>query len=158
MQDHSKSFASLREMVQAADHIARFRQSSRKEGDSYWSGTATFGEAKDLALRGWAEGVAKVRPLAEAIFAHVADKVFVRQPDYSYAGGAVNVGRIRGGPSEGIQHLDERTADGRRIKDHPHRLQHRRISAGRCGDHVQSGCRGDRPGGCPGAAADGGCR
>jgi hypothetical protein len=117
MQDHCKSFGSLRDMVQAADHIARFTQSSRKEGDSYWSGTATFGEAKDLALRGWEEGVARVRPLAEAIFAHVADKVFVRQPDWTYAGGAVNVGRfVAGHPMAFNTWTNEpRTADGSKI-------------------------------------------
>jgi hypothetical protein len=117
MQDHSKSFGSLREMVAAADHVARFPQSSRKEGDSYWSGTATLGEAKDLALRGWADGVTRVRPLADAIFAHVADKVFVRQPDWTYAGGAVNVGRYVAGHPKAFNTwtMEPRTVDGSKI-------------------------------------------
>lgn len=76
--------------------------SSRTSKNGDWAGTKTFGEAVELAKRGWAEGAAKALALRGSIDAAVREIVAARQAQYSWdvTGDSIDVGKYLTGEPE----------------------------------------------------------
>jgi hypothetical protein len=77
-------------------------------GDSGFCGTKTFAEAMDLARKGWPEGLAAVKAMAEQIWRVVGQEVKKLEFNYEVAGDDVDVGRfLTGEPENMLEYIEE---------------------------------------------------
>lgn len=87
--------------------------SSKNLGNESWAGTKTFAEAMDLARKGWPEGLAKVKAMAEQIWRVVGQEVKKLEFNYEVAGDDVDVGRFLTGEPENMMEYIEEPSVGR---------------------------------------------
>lgn len=68
------------------------KKMSRKEMEPVWAGCSTWNEAKDLALRGWKEGLKEIEKYQAAIIPRITEKVLRPEQRYAVAGYNIDVG------------------------------------------------------------------
>lgn len=90
-------------------------KSSRASKDINWAGTATWSEAKNLALAGWKDGLAEVDKYRAEILPRITDKVIRTRQVYAVSGYNVDVGAFLSNHPECFinRELEERNYPGR---------------------------------------------
>lgn len=68
-----------------------YQKSSRQTADR-WSGGLSWNEAKNLALKGWKEGLREVEKYQAKISPFIAEKVLRHQQEFAISGYNVDVG------------------------------------------------------------------
>ena len=79
------------------------RRDSRYDSPSDWNGNVSWEATKELAIRGWDEGLDEIDKLAAEISPQITDKVIKATPKYQVAGYNVDVGRYLSGDPECFQ-------------------------------------------------------
>lgn len=68
-----------------------------------WSGAASYGDAYEMACKGWPDGLALMQPLVSDIFKRVGARIEKTRIVFRVAGGCVNVGRHLSGRPDAFQ-------------------------------------------------------
>jgi hypothetical protein len=94
--------AFLQHATTAKSHLSTDQRSSRTESSyrTAFTGTATFGEAVQLAEGGWTEGLARIAALSSVIYTQVNDRVLRDELAYDVVGDAWDMGRVLTGEPE----------------------------------------------------------
>lgn len=92
MFDKHLIFENLSGFWRYAMQESRSRTKSSRDFRAQWSGSVTWEEAKELALRGWKEGLQEIEKFRALISPIIAEKVVRFQQTYAVSGYSVDVG------------------------------------------------------------------
>ena len=83
-----------------------------RESGSDWTGTKNFQAAMDLARKGWAEGLEKIKAMSEEIWKVVGQEIKKQTFQYDVCGDVVDVDRYLSGEPENMIQFTEEQAVG----------------------------------------------